>query len=221
VNVGPTFDDPSGAAVDATQIPKVITWISQNPHIPKPFDTDSDPEETYRKTFLWIVPPNVFKGTITEPAVKPVQPRPPTPPPTTGPLPTPAPSPEPPPERPTPLPPPPQPIEWTPSPPDAPASALKFSGKFPTPSKPDGKDGSELTDDEKKVFIAMLQKEKPAVNKRTAATFGGIRKMIDDYNASLAKHRKKTPPPSKAPHPPMPPPTTAPLPPKPEPPPDR
>jgi hypothetical protein len=190
VNVGPTFDDPPGADTDATKIPKVITWISQNPHLPKPFERDDDPEETYRKTFLWIVPPDVFKGSITEPNPSPPKPAAPLPPGT-----------------------PPPPIEWTPNPPDAPTDSLKFSGKFPTPSKPEGKDASELTAKEKKIFIEMFQKEKPTVNERTKEIYKKLPKMIDDLNAARKKRESKLPPmePAKE-HPPSPPVKSPPLP---------
>jgi hypothetical protein len=55
--------------VNAKDIPRLVSWISKNPHLPKQLPRkyrDNNPNETYQKTFFSIVPPRVLRGRITQ-----------------------------------------------------------------------------------------------------------------------------------------------------------
>jgi hypothetical protein len=54
------LDNPSTAEVDSALIPRTISWISKNPHVPG----DGLPDEAYRKTIVCNVPPTARIGTI-------------------------------------------------------------------------------------------------------------------------------------------------------------
>lgn len=56
------FEIPDTAKNDSVQIPRLIAWISKNPHLPG----DNHKNEDYRKTLLWLVPGKAIKGTITQ-----------------------------------------------------------------------------------------------------------------------------------------------------------
>jgi hypothetical protein len=71
-NIGPIFEKPADAGPrpsdpkggDATKVPGLITWISKNPHLPG--QPDTNPDQTYHKTLLWLVPGRAIKGSIDE-----------------------------------------------------------------------------------------------------------------------------------------------------------
>ena len=62
INVGPTFDNPLTAGEDNALVPRLVSWISKNPHPP---GADNVPGEDFKKTLIWSVPPKAFVGKIT------------------------------------------------------------------------------------------------------------------------------------------------------------
>jgi hypothetical protein len=59
-NVGPAFENPTTAEGDDGTPPRLITWISKNPHRPG----EGLPDEDYQKTLIWSVPPKAIVGKI-------------------------------------------------------------------------------------------------------------------------------------------------------------
>lgn len=58
------FELPDTSRQDSTQIPRLITFISKNPHLPGRHDVAKS--EDYHKTVIWLVPGRAIKGTITQ-----------------------------------------------------------------------------------------------------------------------------------------------------------
>jgi hypothetical protein len=63
-NIGPAFELPDTALHDSKLIPRLITSISKNPHLPG--QRDNAPGRDYHKTLIWLVPGRAIKGTIDE-----------------------------------------------------------------------------------------------------------------------------------------------------------
>ena len=60
MNVGPTFDNPKTSSDDDTVPPRLISWIARNPQV----KGDTSPDEDYKKTLIWSVPPTAVVGVI-------------------------------------------------------------------------------------------------------------------------------------------------------------
>lgn len=63
-DVGPLFELPDSAIGNSEQLPRLITFISKNPHLPG--KRDNLPRENYKKTLVWMIPGRAIKGTIKE-----------------------------------------------------------------------------------------------------------------------------------------------------------
>ena len=61
---GPLFENPDSAINNSEEVPRLVTFIAKNPHLP--YFPDNMRTEDYQKTLLWLFPGRVVKGTIVQ-----------------------------------------------------------------------------------------------------------------------------------------------------------